>query len=451
MKKFFLALLALIVLVFIVGAIYLYSWSQPRKETLTEAQRVGPHPVLPKPQTSLLPIIKVAKAIGWSHGATPTAAPGLNVNAFARNLNHPRWVYTLPNGDVLVAESNGPIKNASKQHLSLYRKIENRVEKHLRREAGAAVKSPNKIILLRDTTGNGIADKRTVFLSHLNSPFGMALVGHYLYVADADALLRFPYKTGETQITAPPTVITDLVGPVTLNHHWTKSLLASKDGKYLYVGVGSNSNIGENGMAEEHERAAIWQINRITGQHTIYASGLRNPVGLDWNPVTGALWTVVNERDQLGNDLVPDYLTSVKQGGFYGWPYSYYGQHLDPRVHPQRPDLVATAISPDYALGSHMAPLGLVFYTDHLLPHKYFNGAFIGEHGSWNRNPFVGYKVVFVKFVNGKPVGIPQDILTGFLTKNGEAHGRPVGVTLARDGALLVADDVGDVIWRVSA
>lgn len=451
MNKIMMYFLGVVVAIPLILVTFFYVLSSPAKETLTEAERVGPHPVLPKPQTRFLPIIKVAKAIGWSKDETPVPASGLKVNAFARGLVHPRWVYILPNGDVLVAESNTPKNSRNDQPLSLYAEIEKIVEGHLRREAGADTPSPNKIILLRDTTGNGIADQQSVFLNHLNSPFGMALVGHYFYVADADAIVRYPYKTGETSIKAAGKKIVDLMGTTTLNHHWTKSLLASPGGRYLYVGVGSNSNIGENGMQQEEGRAAIWRVDRKTGKHLIYASGLRNPVGLAWNPVTGALWTVVNERDRLGNDLVPDYLTSVKQGEFYGWPYSYYGQHADARVKPQRPDLVAKAISPDYSLGSHMAPLGLTFYTGTHLPKKYFNGAFIGEHGSWNRNPTVGYKVVFVKFVNGKPVGLPQDILTGFLTANGDAHGRPVGVTVDKSGALLVADDVGDVIWRVSA
>ena len=450
MKKILLSILGILIIMLIAIGLYIYINEQPQKEYLTEAQKVGPSPVLPKPSNKLLPTIKVAKAIGWPKGGMPHATTGLKVNAFSGGLEHPRWVYTLPNGDVLVAESNAPAGGRSNKKLNLEAKVKASFAKYFKGRAGAGVASPNKIILLRDTTGNGIADTRSVFLNHVNSPFGMALVGNYFYVANADAIVRYPYKTGEKNIKAHGVVITDLMGPTTLNHHWTKSLVASHDGAYLYVGIGSNSNIGENGMDQERGRAAIWKVNRLTGKHSIYASGLRNPVGLAWNPVTGALWTVVNERDDLGNNLVPDYLTSVKPGAFYGWPYSYYGQHVDVRVQPQRPDLVAKAIAPDYALGSHVAALGLTFYTKHLLPKKYFNGAFIGEHGSWNRNPVTGYKVVFIKFVKGKPVGLPQDILSGFLSPKGEAHGRPVGVAMSKKGALLVADDVGNTIWRIT-
>ena len=450
MKKALLSLLALFVIAIIAICITVYVSELPQKDTLSEAAKVGPSPILPKPERKLLPTVKIAKAIGWPKGTTPIAATGLKVNAFASELDHPRWVYVLPNGDVLVAEASAPADGRSDKRLGMVAKIKSAVTKIVMRRVGAGVSSPNRIILLRDTNGDGTADKRTVFLSHLNSPFGMVLMGNYFYVANADAIMRFPYKSGETSITAPGVKLIDLMGKTTLNHHWTKSLLASHDGAYLYVGIGSNSNIGENGMDEERGRAAIWKINRVTGQHSIFASGLRNPVGLSWNPETGALWTVVNERDDLGNNLVPDYLTSVKQGGFYGWPYSYFGQHVDTRVQPQRPDLVAKAIFPDYALGAHVAALGLTFYTGHLLPKKYNQGAFIGEHGSWNRNPVVGYKVVFVKFVKGKPVGLPQDILTGFLSPKGEAYGRPVGVAMGQHGALLVADDVGNRIWRIT-
>jgi glucose/arabinose dehydrogenase len=449
-KKVLLGLLILFVVIIAGLGITFYISEAPKKDNLTEAEKVGPSPTLPKPEHNFLPTVKIAKAIGWPKGVTPVAAAGLKVNAFASGLDHPRWIYTLPNGDVLVAESNAPRNGRSTKRLSVEAKVKNYVAKQLKQRAGAGASSANKIILLRDTTGNGVANVRTVFLNHLHSPFGMTLVGHYFYVANADAIVRYPYKTGQTVIKAAGVKITDLMGTTTLNHHWTKSLLASRDGKYIYVGVGSNSNIGESGFDQEVGRAAIWQINRRTGRHTIFASGLRNPVGLAWNPQTKALWTVVNERDELGNNLVPDYITSVQAGAFYGWPYSYYGQHVDVRVQPQRPDLVAKAISPDYALGSHVAALGLTFYTDHLLPKQYHNGAFIGEHGSWNRNPVTGYKVVFLKFVNGKPVGLPHDILTGFLSPNGDAYGRPVGVTTDKHGALLVADDVGNKIWRIT-
>ena len=448
MKKIILLLLLAFI---IAGVSCAYIGESSQKETLSEAEKVGPSPTLPAPQDKLIPTVKVAKAIGWPKGVTPIAADGLKVNAYASGFDHPRWVYTLPNGDVLVAESNAPQKGREyNPNLSIKDKVKDYVAGIFKKKAGAGVSSPNKIILLRDTNGDGIADQRTVFLDNLHSPFGMVLVGNDLYVANADAIVKFPYTSGETSIKAQGTELTSLRSKSNRNHHWTKSLVVSDDGAYLYVGVGSNSNIMENGVDDEVNRAAIWKINLTTGEYTIFASGLRNPVGLAWNPETKALWTVVNERDELGNDLVPDYLTSVKEGAFYGWPYSYYGQHVDKRAQPQRSDMVAKAISPDYALGSHVASLGLTFYTDSLLPKKYSNGAFIGEHGSWNRNPVVGYKVVFVKFVDGKPVGLPQDILTGFLSTEGDAYGRPVGVTTDKQGALLVADDVGNKIWRVT-
>lgn len=450
MKKILLVVLGVFIIVIAAIGVYVYVNELPQKETLSEAASVGSSPTLPKPENKFLPTIKIAKAIGWPKGDMPVAAPGLKVNEFAGELEHPRWIYALPNGDVLAAESNAPAGGRSNKRLRIEAKIKGYFAKYFKGRAGAGVVSPNKIILLRDTNGNGVADVRSVFLNHVNSPFGMVLVGNYFYVANTDAIVRYPYTSGETSIKVHGVKVVDLKGPTALNHHWTKSLVASHDGAYLYVGVGSNSNIGENGMDQEVGRAAIWKVNRVTGQHTIFASGLRNPVGLAWNPITGALWAVVNERDDLGNNLVPDYLTSVKKGAFYGWPYSYYGQHVDERVQPQRPDLVAKAIVPDYALGSHVASLGLTFYSDHLLPNKYHNGAFIGEHGSWNRNPVTGYKVVFIKFVKGQPVGLPQDILTGFLSHNGEAYGRPVGVTVGKRGALLVADDVGNKIWRIT-
>jgi glucose/arabinose dehydrogenase len=314
--------------------------------------------------------------------------------------------------------------------------------------AGAKAKDANRITLLRDTNGDGVPEARTVFLDHLNSPFGVALVGHDLYVANTDAIVRYPYQGGETTITDPGTKLTDLPGGP-IDHHWTKALLASPDGSKLYVGVGSNSNITENGIGAEYERAAIWEVDRATGAHRIYASGLRNPTGLQWEPVTGKLWAIANERDEIGPDLVPDYLTSVRDGGFYGWPYSYYGEHLDPRVQPQRPDLVAKAIVPDYALSSHVAPLGLALYKGSELPERYRGGAFVGEHGSWDRTPLNGYKVVFVPFSGGKPSGPAQDVVTGFLDANDHARGRPVGLAVSRSGALLIADDVGDTVWRV--
>jgi glucose/arabinose dehydrogenase len=324
------------------------------------------------------------------------------------------------------------------------------VAKWVMKRAGAGVPSANRITLLRDTDGDGVADVRTVFLSQLNSPFGMVLVGDSLYVANSDAVVRFPYQTGQTRIDAPGTRLVELpAGPI--NHHWTKNLIASPDGRTLYVTVGSNSNVAERGMEVEEGRAAIWQVDVRTGASRVFASGLRNPNGLGWEPVSGALWTVVNERDELGNDLVPDYLTSVKDGAFYGWPYSYFGQNVDTRVKPQRPDLVAKAVVPDYGLGSHVAPLGLAFATGAKLGPLLASGAFVGEHGSWNRKPHSGYKVVYVPFAGGKPNGPPLDVLAGFLSPDGKAYGRPVGVAVDKSGGLLVADDVGNVIWRLTA
>ena len=405
----------------------------------------GPHPVLPEPQTSLLPTLKIAPAKGWPQGARPVAAPGLAVRAFAEGLDHPRWLYTLPNGDVLVAETNAPPKPDDGKGVRGF------VQKKIMSRAGATVPSPNRITLLRDKDGDGVAETRTIFLKGLNSPFGMTLVGGDLYVADTDAILRFPYKTGDTGIVARGVKLVDLPAG-TINHHWTKNVIASRDGKYLYATVGSNSNVGDNGMAAEAGRAAIWQIDRATGKHRIFAGGIRNPNGMGWEPTSGQLWTAANERDEIGNDLVPDYMTSVRDGGFYGWPYSYYGQHVDVRIQPQRPDLVAKAIAPDYALGSHTASLGLAFADKaRLLPSRFGDGVFIGQHGSWNRNPQSGYKVIFVAFAGGKPTGLPVDVLTGFLNADGDAQGRPVGVTIDGKGALLVADDVGNKVWRVTA
>ena len=409
---------------------------------------VGPAPVLPAPEKSLIPTVNIAPALGWPPGQSPRAMAGLKVIAFASGLDHPRWVYVLPNGDVLVAESNKPDKHgqdADKDNKGIKGWVMGKVMKR----AGAGVASADRITLLRDTNGDGVADVRSVFVQNLHSPFGMALVGNDFYVANTDAVLRFAYTEGQTRLTGAPTVLTDLPAGA-INHHWTKSLIASPDGKKLYATVGSNSNIAENGMAAEAGRAAIWEIDRASGSKRLFASGLRNPNGMGWAPGSGALWTVVNERDELGNDLVPDYLTSVKDGAFYGWPYSYYGQHVDERVQPQRPDLVAKAIAPDYALGSHVAPLGLAFAQGQALVPALANGAFIGEHGSWNRKELNGYKVVFVPFDKGQPVGLPLDVLTGFLSEDGKAFGRPVGVAIDPRGALLVADDVGNVVWRVT-
>lgn len=400
----------------------------------------GPDPQLPEPRSGLFPVIKIAPAVGWPEDRMPVPADGLRVQAFADGLDHPRWLYLLPNGDVLVAETAAPPKPEGQSGG-----IRGWFAGLVMGEAGAAVPSADRITLLRDGDGDGVAETRSVFLSGLFSPFGMALVGDQLYVANADAVVRVPYATGQTAITATPVKVADL--PAGRNHHWTKSLVASADGSRLYVGVGSNSNIGENGMDEEIDRAAILEIDPASGTRRVFASGLRNPVGMDWEPTTGRLWTAVNERDEIGNDLVPDYMTTVTDGGFYGWPYSYFGQTVDTRVEPQRPDLVARAIRPDYALGAHTASLGLSFQPT--LP-GFQGGAFIGQHGSWNRNPPSGYKVVFVPFTAGRASGPPRDVLTGFLNAEGEAMGRPVGVIADRTGALLVADDVGNAIWRVS-
>lgn len=405
---------------------------------------VGPDPTLPPPDKTLLPTVHIAPAKGWPEGGKPLAAGGMSVAAFATQLDHPRWIYVLPNGDVLVAETNAPPQPKDYQGLKGW------VAKRVLKRAGARGPSANRITLLRDADGDGKPEIRAVFLDNLHSPFGMVLVGNDFYVANSDAVLRFPYAGGETEITAPGVKLVDLpAGPI--NRHWTKNLIASRDGSRLYVTVGSNSNVGEKGMDKELSRAAIWEINLSTGQHRLFASGLRNPNGLAWEPHSGTLWTVVNERDELGGDLVPDYLTAVAEGGFYGWPYSYYGAHVDPRVKPQRPDLVAKTIKPDYALGAHVAALGLAYSEDNALHAPFKSGMFIGLHGSWNRKPRSGYKVIFVPFKGAKPAGDPVDILTGFISEEGEAFGRPVGVALDRQGALLVADDVGNVIWRVAA
>ena len=401
----------------------------------------GPQPQLPAPRKSLIPTFEIAPADGWPAGAAPTPGPGFAVKAFAMGLVHPRWLYVLPNGDVLVAETNGPGEPV--------KDLKGWITKLMQKRAGAGVPSPERISLLRDADGDGVAETRTILLQGLKSPFGMALVGSSLYVADTDALLRFPYREGETRISAAGVKIADLPGGP-IDHHWTKNVLASRDGAKLYVTVGSNSNVAENGMAAEQGRAAILEIDRTTGASRIFASGLRNPNGMGWQPQSGALWAAVNERDELGNDLVPDYMTAVKDGGFYGWPYSYYGQHVDARVAPQRPDLVARAIVPDYALGAHTASLGLAFNDRGAFPPRYAGGAFIGQHGSWNRSPKNGYQVIFVPFANGMPTGGAEPVLTGFVDARGHARGRPVGVALDRSGALLVADDVGDTVWRVT-
>ena len=412
--------------------------------TLPEQAAEGPNPSLPAPTKTLIPTVNIAFAKGWPEGSMPAPASDLAVSAFATGLDHPRWLYVLPNGDVLVAETNAPKRPEEGRGIKgfIYQTVQS--------WAGAGVPSANRITLLRNAGGDGDAKIRSTFLQGLNSPFGMALVGHDLYVANTDAVVRFPYVDGDTQITQPGIKIADLpAGPI--NHHWTKNLIASRDGLRLYVTVGSNSNAGENGINKEERRAAILEIDPANGQSRIFASGLRNPNGMDWQPQTGALWAAVNERDELGSDLVPDYMTAVKDGGFYGWPFSYWGQHVDDRVSPQQPDLVANAIVPDYALGDHTASLGLAFSAGKRLPEKYRDGAFIGQHGSWNRRPRSGYKVIFVPFSDGEPSGKPLDILAGFIGQDDKAQGRPVGVAMDQTGALLVADDVGNTVWRVTS
>ncbi|HEV7429023.1 MAG TPA: sorbosone dehydrogenase family protein [Thermoanaerobaculia bacterium] len=401
----------------------------------------GPNPTLVEPKPQLIPTFQIAPAKGWPPGTTPIVAAGFSVKALATGLDHPRWLYVLPNGDVLIAETNAPERPDDRKGIKGW------FMKKMSKKAGGAVPSANRITLLRDADGDGVAETRSVFLQGLTSPFGMALVGNEFYVADTDALLRFPYAEGK--IAGAPVKVADLPAG-TINHHWTKNVIASRDGSRLYVSIGSNSNAAENGLDKEVNRAAILEIDRATGRSRIFASGLRNPVGMSWQPDSGVLWTAVNERDEIGSDLVPDYMTSVKDGGFYGWPFSYYGQHVDLRVKPQRPDLVASATVPDYALGAHTASLGLTFYDGKLFPARYSGGAFVGQHGSWNRKPLSGYKVIFVPFANGRPNGTPEDVLTGFVDEKGDAHGRPVGVAIDKSGALLVADDVGNTIWRIT-
>ena len=414
------------------------------RATQSVAAGSGPSPTLPSPHESSLPTVNIAPAKGWPAGATPVAGPGLQVAAFATGLDHPRNVVVLPNGDVLVAETNAPPRPDDSPGIRGF------VMRQIQKRAGAGVPSANRITLLRDSSGAGVADTRAAFLENLNSPYGIALLGDDLYVANTDALVRFPYHAGETTVgAAAGSKVADLPGGLR-NHHWTKNVVAGPDGRHLYVSVGSNSNVAENGLDAERDRAAIWEIDAKTGQHRVFATGLRNPNGLAVHPSTHALWTAVNERDEIGSDLVPDYMTSVRDGGFYGWPYSYYGQHVDVRVQPPRPDLVATAIPPDYALGPHTASLGLAFCGEHGLPAPFDEGVFVGQHGSWNRRPPSGYKVVFVPFKDGRPAGETMDVLTGFLDADGDAQGRPVAVACDGRGGLLVADDVGNTVWRVS-
>ena len=411
--------------------------------TLPLSAGVGPDPALPPPNPTSVPTVHFAPAKGWPAGLTPAAAPGVTVSAFATGLEHPRWLYVLPNGDVLVAETAAPPQPEE------FKGLKGMVTKLVMRRMGSRVPSANRITLLRDADGDGTPEARSAFLEGLHSPFGMALIGEHFYVANTDAVLRFPYVRGAARITAPGTKIVDLpAGP--LNRHWTRNLIPSRDESKLYVTVGSDTDHAEKGIEREAGRAAIWEIDTATGSHRVFASGLRNPNGLAWEPTRQMLWTVVNERDELGSDLVPDYLTSVKPGAFYGWPYSYYGQHIDPRVEPTQPEVVAAAVKPDYALGPHVAPLGLAFSRRNALPPPFGQGMFVGQHGSYNRRPRSGYNVVFVPFRDGAPAGPPIEVLGGFVSRDGEAYGRPVGVAFDRHGALLVADDVGNVVWRVT-
>ena len=415
------------------------------EETSDPSTAYGPNPALPTPEQSLLPVVNPPNAIGWADGETPVAAEGLAVTEFARGLDHPRWLHVLPNGDVLVAETNAPERpDDSKGIKDFFFRL-------FQKQAGAGAPSANRITLLRDADADGVAELRSVFIDGLNSPFGMALVGNTFYVANTDAVISFSYQTGQTEISATPTKIVDLPAG-TINQHWTKGLIANDDGSKLYVSVGSNSNAAENGIEQEKDRAAILEVDTQSGLYRVFASGLRNPVGMAWEPEMNRLWVVVNERDGLGDDLVPDYMTAVKDGGFYGWPYSYFGDHIDPRVEPQNPDLVPTAIVPDYALGSHTAPLGLASSVGTSLPEAFANGMFVGQHGSWNREEPNGYQVIFIPFTEGVPAPVDHIVvLSGFIEENGDAKGRPVGVALDGTGALLVADDVGNVIWRVTA
>jgi glucose/arabinose dehydrogenase len=408
--------------------------------TVPEAERYGPNPTIPAPDYAAFPPIKVATVAGWPEGETPVAAAGLTVASFATGLIHPRWLLPLPNGDVLVAETDygvEPIMRPKSLVTSLL----------MSKAKGGGPKPPNRISLLRDTDGDGRADSRKTYIDGLTAPFGMALVGDALYVADTDKLMRYLYAPGADHPLDAGTKITDLPGGP-IDHHWTKNVIASPDGSRLYVTVGSNSNVSENGMENEVGRAAIWEVDPATGAHHIFASGLRNPNGMGWQ--AGKLWTVANERDEIGDDASPDYLTSVRAGGFYGWPWVYWGTHVDARAYPPRPDMVAMAIKPDYALAAHTASLGLTFANGAALGPRFSSGAFAGQHGSWNRSQPAGYHVIFVPFVGGKPAGLPVEVLGGFLHGD-EVYGRPVGVAISRDGALLVADDAGNMVWRVTA
>ena len=400
--------------------------------------QTGATPALPEPERGLLPSMKISRPTDWGD-SVPTVPQGYTVTAIATDLRIPRQTLVLPNGDILVAEGRGggAPKLTPKDVIAGY----------IKGKGNTQVESGNRLTLLRDADGDGTYELQTVFASDLNAPYGLAFANGNLYVANQDALVRFDYQDGQTVASGAPVTVTQL--PSAINHHWTKALAVSEDGRFLYVGIGSNSNITERGMAAEVDRAVVWQVDALTGLHKQYATGLRNPTALAVQPGTGTVWSVVNERDELGPNLVPDYLTSVREGGFYGWPYSYWGQHVDPRVRPQDPEKVAAAITPDYSLGAHVAALGLAFSTS-AMGAQFSDGVFVGEHGSWNRAEPVGYKVIFVPFRNGRPAGEPIDVATGFLGEDGKARGRPVGVTLDPRGALIVADDLANTIWRIT-
>ena len=435
---------------FATATIALAACSKPQQ--VDPLQQVGPNPVLPAPSEALIAAVGVPKVVGWKAGEAPAVPRGFTITPLATGLSNPRNVYPLPNGDILVVESqrvgSEPVDRPKDPVRDFIMALAHGGG-GATETAGASGGPPQRITLLRDADGDGKPELKTVLLDHLNSPFGVAFVDGALYVANTDAIIRYPFTPGQTKITAPGQKVIDLPGGL-IDHHWTKSLAASPDGSKLYVGVGSNSNIQERGPEAETNRAAIWEVDPKTGAYRVFASGLRNPNGLTFYPGSDTLWAVINERDELGSSLVPDYMTSVKDGAFYGWPYSYYGQHVDPRVRPQRPDLVAKAIPPDYALSSHVAPLGLTFYTGSSFPGGFRGGAFVGEHGSWNRTEPNGYRVVFIRFAGGRPVGKPVNFVAGFLNQKGDARGRPVGVAIDRTGALIIADDVGNTVWRVT-
>lgn len=398
----------------------------------------GPDPQLPPPQRGLLPSMTIPRPAGWGD-ALPTVPQGYRIAAIATDLRIPRQTLVLPNGDILVAEGSGG--NAPSLRPKDF------IAGFIKSLGKSPVAGGNRLTLLRDADGDGTYETRGVFAENLNAPYGLALVGGAIYVANQDALVRFDYQEGQTEASGPPTLVAQL--PAVINHHWTKAMTASADGRFLYVGIGSNSNITERGMAAEEDRAMIWEIEAATGRHRQYATGLRNPTALAIQPGSGQLWAVVNERDEIGPDLVPDYLTAVREGGFYGWPYSYWGQTVDTRVRPRDPAKVAAAIRPDYALGSHVAALGLAFSSP-AMGEAFAEGVFVGQHGSWNRDEPVGYRVVFVPFRDGRPAGPPLDVVTGFLTAEGNARGRPVGVSVDPRGALIVADDLSNTVWRVT-